>query len=125
GPYESVPEKFAGRKFYKHNPTVTLMRTTEEENKQIGQVIAQKLNMTKGQTTLMLPLKGLSGLDVEGQAFYGPEEDQVLFDTLKQEIVSERVTVEEVDTDVNDPIFAERAAERLIQMIESNKEHSC
>src|SRR5690625_671582 len=122
GPYESVPEKFAGRKFYKHNPTVTLMRTTTEENKQIGEVLAQKLNMTKGQTTLMLPLKGLSGLDVEGQAFYGPEEDQALFDTLKKQIDSERVTVEEMDTDVNNPKFAEAAAERLIQMIESNKE---
>ena len=122
GPYESVPEKFAGRKFYKHNPTVTLMRTTKEENKQIGEVIAQKLNMTKGQTTLMLPLKGLSGLDVEGQAFYGPEEDQALFNTLKKHIDSERVTVEEMDTDVNNPKFAEAAAERLIQMIESNKE---
>lgn len=122
GPYESVPEKFAGRKFYKHNPTVTLMRTTTEENKQIGEVLAQKLNMTKGQTTLMLPLKGLSGLDVEGQAFYGPEEDQALFDTLKKHIDSKRVTVEEMDTDVNNPKFAEAAAERLIQMIESNKE---
>ncbi|MBU5465791.1 Tm-1-like ATP-binding domain-containing protein [Virgibacillus sp. MSJ-26] len=122
GPYESVPEKFAGRKFYKHNPTVTLMRTTKEENKQIGEVIAQKLNMTKGQTTLMLPLKGLSGLDVEEQAFYGPEEDQALFNTLKKHIDSERVTVEEMDTDVNNPKFAEAAAERLIQMIESNKE---
>lgn len=122
GPYESVPDKFTGRKFYKHNPTVTLMRTTKEENKQIGEVIAQKLNMTKGQTTLMLPLKGLSGLDVEGQAFYGPEEDQALFDTLKEHIDSKRVTVEEMDTDVNNPKFAEAAAERLIQMIESNKE---
>ncbi|MBU5594471.1 Tm-1-like ATP-binding domain-containing protein [Amphibacillus sp. MSJ-3] len=122
GPYESVPKKFAGRKFYKHNPTVTLMRTTKEENKQIGQMIAQKLNMAKGQTTLMLPLKGLSGLDVEGQAFYGPEEDQVLFDTLKQHIDSERVTVKEMETDVNDPKFAEAAAEILIQMIDSNEE---
>src|SRR5690625_4212668 len=51
GPYDSVPEQFAGRNFYKHNPTVTLMRTTVEENKQFGEKIAEKLNMAEGSTT--------------------------------------------------------------------------
>lgn len=122
GPYDSVPEKFAGRKFYKHNPTVTLMRTTKDENRQMGEVMAEKLNASNGNTTLMLPLKGLSGLDIEGQDFYGTEEDQMLFDTLHQHIDSSRVNVVEYDTDVNDPTFAEAAAERLIQLIEKKAE---
>lgn len=119
GPYDSVPEKFSGRHFYKHNPTVTLMRTTKEENKQFGEVMSEKLNMAQGSTALMLPLKGFSGLDVEGQKFYGPEEDQVLIDTLKDNIDQQKVEIIEVNTDINDELFAEMAAEKLIQLIEN------
>lgn len=121
GPYDSVPKQFAGRNFYKHNPTVTLMRTTEEENRQFGEVIADKLNMAKSLTTLMLPLKGLSGLDVKGQSFYGPVEDQMLFDTLNEKIDRTKVEIIEINTDVNDKTFAEAAAKMLIQLIENNK----
>lgn len=121
GPYDSVPETFAGRNFYKHNPTVTLMRTTKDENRQIGEVVAEKLNQTTGHTTLMLPLKGLSGLDVDGQAFYGPEEDQMLFDTIKERIDTQKVDIVEMNVDINDVTFAEAAAEKLIQLIERTK----
>lgn len=121
GPYDSVPETFAGRNFYRHNPTVTLMRTTKDENRQIGEVVAEKLNQTTGHTTLMLPLKGLSGLDVDGQAFYGPEEDQMLFDTIKERIDTQKVDIVEMNVDINDVTFAEAAAEKLIQLIERTK----
>ncbi|HLR03920.1 MAG TPA: Tm-1-like ATP-binding domain-containing protein [Virgibacillus sp.] len=121
GPYDSVPETFAGRNFYKHNPTVTLMRTTKDENRQIGEVVAEKLNQTTGHTTLMLPLKGLSGLDVDGQAFYGTEEDQMLFDTIKERIDTQKVDIVEMNVDINDVTFAEAAAEKLIQLIERTK----
>jgi uncharacterized protein (UPF0261 family) len=121
GPYETVPERFTGRKFYKHNPTVTLMRTNMEENKQIGEVLAEKLNMASGDTALILPLKGLSGLDVHGQPFYGPEEDQMLFDTLKKNIDRDKVQVIELEKAINDRAFAEAAAEKLIQLIEEKK----
>ncbi|NBJ70410.1 MULTISPECIES: Tm-1-like ATP-binding domain-containing protein [Clostridia] len=121
GPFETVPEKFSGRKFYKHNPTVTLMRTSVEENKQIGKVIANKLNLAHGSTSLILPLKGLSGLDVEGQPFYGPEEDQMLFHTLKENVDQTKVQVIELEQAINDRAFAEAAAEKLIQLIERKK----
>lgn len=121
GPYESVPEKFTGRKFYKHNPTVTLMRTNVEENKRIGEVIAKKLNLAQGNTSLILPLKGLSGLDVEGQPFYGPKEDQMLFQTLKENVDRTKVQVIELEKAINDRAFAEAAAEKLIQLIEKKK----
>lgn len=121
GPFDSVPKKFAGRNFYRHNPTVTLMRTNVEENKQIGQIIAEKLNMADGHTTLMLPLKGLSGIDVEGQTFYGPEEDQILFETLKEKINHNKVEIIEINTDINSKEFAEAAAEKLVQLIKEKK----
>lgn len=121
GPYDTVPKQFTGRNFYRHNPTVTLMRTNVEENIQIGQIIAEKLNMANGHTTLMLPLKGLSGIDVEGQPFYGPEEDQNLFDTLKEKIDQNKVELIEMDTDINSKEFAEAAAEKLVQLIKEKK----
>ncbi|MHC8517860.1 Tm-1-like ATP-binding domain-containing protein [Sporosarcina sp. ITBMC105] len=121
GPFASIPPRFEGRNFYKHNPTVTLMRTTVEENEQIGQVLAQQLNKAKKDTVLMLPLKGLSALDVEGQPFYGPNEDEVLFETLKKHVDATKVDIMEVETSINDEHFAITAAKQLIAMIEKKK----
>lgn len=121
GPRESVPEKFAGRNFYQHNPTVTLMRTTVEENQKIGEKIAEKLNMAEDYTACILPLKGFSGLDIEGQAFFASEEDQAIIDTLKDKVDPNKVEVIEKDFHVNDQAFAEEAAEKLLQLIEKKK----
>ncbi|MGO1759781.1 MAG: Tm-1-like ATP-binding domain-containing protein, partial [Mammaliicoccus vitulinus] len=118
GPFESILDKYEGRNFYKHNPTVTLMRTTVEENKEIGQVIAEKLNLAEDKTALLLPLKGLSGLDAEGQAFYGPDEDMMLFDTLREEIDHNKVEMIAIDAHVNDEKFALSAAKKLVELLE-------
>ncbi|OMC77587.1 hypothetical protein BK125_13755 [Paenibacillus odorifer] len=117
GPYDTVPAKFAGHKFYKHNPTVTLMRTTVEENEAIGKKLVEKLNMAKEKTVLMLPLKGISGIDVAGEAFYGVEEDQMLFDTLRNGVNRNVVEVIEMDCAINDVEFAEAAAQKLIDLM--------
>lgn len=117
GPYDIVPKEFAGRNIYKHNPTVTLMRTTVEENELIGKKIAEKLNMSKGKTALFLPLKGISAIDVEGQAFYGAEEDKMLFDTLRNSINKNIIEIIEMDNAINDKEFAEAAAQRLIDLM--------
>lgn len=121
GPIDTVPEKFKGRKLYKHNPTVTLMRTTVEENRKLGEIIAEKLNNTKGPTALMLPLKGVSMIDVEGGPFYGPEEDKTLFDTLRKNIDKSKVELIEMDLDINHRDFALAAAKKLVELIKSNK----
>ncbi|MDY0407440.1 Tm-1-like ATP-binding domain-containing protein [Virgibacillus soli] len=121
GPRNTVPKQFDGRNFYQHNPTVTLMRTTVEENQFIGKHIADRLNQSNGYTALMLPLKGFSGLDIEGQQFYGPEEDQALISTLKERIDVNKIQIMEENLHVNDKEFAELAAEKLIQLIEKRK----
>ncbi|GGH73213.1 hypothetical protein GCM10007096_00220 [Pullulanibacillus pueri] len=121
GPRDSVPHAFEGRHFYQHNPTVTLMRTTVEENYKLGEIIARKLNLAKGHTTLMIPLKGFSGLDIEGQAFYGPEEDQALISSLKRNIDTNGVEIIEKPLHINDQAFAIAAAERLLHLIENKK----
>lgn len=117
GPYDTVPEAFRERNLYKHNPSVTLMRTTVEENRQLGEKIAEKLNGSQGPTVLMLPLKGVSMLDVEGEAFHGPEEDKMLFDTLRLRIDHKTVELIEMNTDINDQAFAVAAADKLMELM--------
>lgn len=120
GAIESVPKEFQGRNLYKHNPTVTLMRTTVEENRQLGLILSEKLNMAKSPTVLILPLKGVSMIDVEGQPFYGAEEDRMLFSTLREHIDRDVVELIELDTDINDQKFAIAAAKKLIELIKKH-----
>jgi uncharacterized protein (UPF0261 family) len=116
GPPETVPEKFRGRHFYQHNPTVTLMRTTPEENDSLGKEIAHKASAAKGPTTVYVPLRGVSALDREGHPFWWPEADRALFDSLRL-WMSPHVRLVEVDLHVNDPEFARRMAEGLLEML--------
>lgn len=119
GPFDSVPKQFEGRNLYKHNPTVTLMRTTVQENEAIGKKLVEKLSLATEKTALFLPLKGVSAIDVEGQPFYGPEEDKKLFDTLRNGINRDVVDVVEMDCAMNDVPFAEAAAQKLIDYMTS------
>jgi len=123
GPVETVPTEFKGRNLYKHNPTVTLMRTSLEENIKIGNKIAEKLNMAKGDTVLMLPLKGVSMIDAPNQAFYGPEEDEALFETLRTNLDQSIVQLDELPLHINEQEFAERAAQKLIDLMNNRNNH--
>ncbi len=116
GPPETVPAKFKGRRFYQHNPTVTLMRTTPEENDQLGKEIAHKASAAKGPTAVLVPLKGVSAIDAEGQPFWWPEADKALFDSLRL-WMSPHVKLVELDMHINDPHFAETAARTLLEML--------
>jgi uncharacterized protein (UPF0261 family) len=113
GPRDTVPEEFEGRQFHVHNPQVTLMRTTPEENAELGEIIAGKLNAATGQTALFLPLDGVSMIDVEGEDFHDPEADAALFDALWEHVDSGTVEVVELDHPINDDTFAEAMAEKL------------
>jgi uncharacterized protein (UPF0261 family) len=113
GPPESVPDKYRGRLFYRHNPQVTLMRTTRDENAVLGKIIADKLSRAKGPTTLMVPARGVSLIDTDGKPFHDREADAALFTALKANLGG-NVQLVEMDTDINDEAFAVRAAELLI-----------
>jgi uncharacterized protein (UPF0261 family) len=117
GPVESVPAQFRDRKFHVHNPTVTLMRTTVEEMRELGRIIAAKLRDSDGPTVLYLPLQGVSALDKKGEEFYDPEADEELFGALREGLEGSGVEVREVDAHINDPAFAIAAAEHLHSMI--------
>ena len=84
GGWDTVPERFKGRKLYRHNPTVTLMRTTVEENRRIGEFIAAKLNAMAGPVRFLIPEGGVSAIDKPGQPFHDPEADRMLFTTIEQ-----------------------------------------
>ena len=116
GPWDTVPAQFKERNLYKHNPTVTLMRTTGEELAEIGGKIAEKLNAAEGKTCMMLPLKGVSAIDVEGAPFYDAEADAVLFQTLRDKL-ADNVELIEMDYAVNDDEFALAAAKKLIELL--------
>ncbi len=112
GPSEMVPAKFSDRLLYKHNPTITLMRTTPEECAELGKRLAQKLNRARGPVTLFLPLQGISLIAVEGQVFHDPEADAALLNAIREH-VAEHVEVREIDADINDPAFATAMADAL------------
>ena len=112
GPRDSVPEEFEGRQFHVHNPQVTLMRTTPEENAELGRIIAEKLNAATGPTTLALPLGGVSMIDVEGEDFHDPAADEALFEALREHL-DDGVGLLERDTHINDEAFAELLASTL------------
>jgi uncharacterized protein (UPF0261 family) len=117
GPRESVPPQFEGRNLYVHNPTVTLMRTTADECAELGRQIGRKLSAAKGPTALFVPLKGVSMIDVAGQPFHDEAADEALFAALRVSLDSS-VETHEVDTDINDPEFADAMADRLHAMIQ-------
>ncbi|MBO0783348.1 MAG: Tm-1-like ATP-binding domain-containing protein, partial [Ktedonobacteraceae bacterium] len=118
GPMETVPEQFRQRRLYKHNPTVTLMRTTPEECAELGRIVARKLNGAKGPVVLFIPLRGISMIATEGGAFYDGDADRALIDTLKAEL-QRHVEIRELDTDINDPHFAQAMARCLDECVQA------
>lgn len=117
GPAETVPERFAERNLYVHNPTVTLMRTTADECAELGHRIAAKLNAARGPTVLFVPLGGVSAIDVDGQPFHDPEADAALFAALREDVDRETVELREEDATLNDPAFAVAMADRLHELV--------
>jgi uncharacterized protein (UPF0261 family) len=107
GAPDTVPTKFADRLFHVHNPQVTLMRTTPDENTAFGEFIAGKLNDCDGPVRFLLPEGGVSLLDATGQAFFDPEADEALFAALESgvERTDDRRVVR-IPHNINDPEFA-------------------
>lgn len=116
GPPETIPSRFAGRTFYPHNPQVTLMRTTPEECRQLGRIIAEKLNRSTGPVTFLFPLRGISVISQPGQPFHLPDSDQALRESLKEHL-RPNVEFRELDLYINAPEFAEACVDSLLSKI--------
>lgn len=107
GPPETVPERYKSRTFYQHNPNVTLMRTTAEENERMGRWIGERLNRMEAPVRFLLPEGGVSALDAPGQPFHDPAADAALFTALEQTVrkTSSRQLIR-MPHHINDPRFA-------------------
>jgi uncharacterized protein (UPF0261 family) len=113
---DTVPEEYRSRVLYKWNPNVTLMRTNVEENFKIGEMIAAAANAATAAVAVLLPLKGVSQLDSEGGDFWDPEADQACYDAIRKNL-KPGIPVIEMDYNINDPEFAEKCAEVLLDML--------
>ena len=110
GGRETVPVHFSGRNLYVHNPQVTLMRTTADENAAIGRWIVERVNHMQGPVRFLLPLRGVSGIDASGKSFHDPAADAALFAAIRQGwIDAPNRKLIEIDAHINDPAFAEAA----------------
>ena len=116
GAPDTVPAKFAGRRFYQHNPQVTLMRTTPEECAGLGRILAEKANAYRGPVTVLLPLKGISVISAPGSPFHWPEADAALFNALMANLRKD-IPVRELDCNINDAQFAAACAEALLSSL--------
>ena len=115
---DTVPERFRLRKLYKHNPNVTLMRTTASECRSIGTWIAERLNACEGPVHFLIPEQGVSALDAPDQAFYDPEADDALFQSLERtmrQTTARRLT--RLPCHINDPQFSAALAEAFREII--------
>jgi uncharacterized protein (UPF0261 family) len=121
GAPETVPEKFHGRRFYPHNPSVTLMRTTPEENARLGEILAEKLNASRGPVTLLLPLGGVSAIDAPGKAFHDAGADERLFHAIRRDL-AHNVRLVEYPGNINDPAFAELIVAEFLALAKTTAE---
>jgi uncharacterized protein (UPF0261 family) len=117
GPRPSVPAKFEGRHFHIHNPQVTLMRTTASESQSIGRWIVERINSMPGPVRFLIPLRGVSALDKEGQPFHDPSADEALFSTIRRGWnASPNRKLIEIDAHINDATFADQTVHHFRQI---------
>lgn len=116
GAPQTVPARYAGRQLYKWNPNVTLLRTNVAENARIGEMLASAANAATGPAAILLPLRGVSMLDSPGGAFWDPAADRACYQAIRSHL-KPSVPVEEIDANINDEAFAQRAADMLLGLV--------
>ncbi|OKI50379.1 Tm-1-like ATP-binding domain-containing protein [Streptomyces sp. MJM1172] len=117
GPLETLPEHARYRRVRVHNPSITVIRTTESECAELGRRVAAKLRAATGPTAVCLPLRGLSTLGAPGGPYHDRRADQALFSALREGLRGSAARLYDYDTHINDPAFGRAAADRLHDMI--------
>lgn len=120
GPRATVPEKYKERKLYEHNPTVTLMRTSPDECKQIGEFIVQKIKSAaadKSKVQVVLPKGGVSMIATPEAPFHDAQADKAIFSAIRNDLQDASVELVEDDRAINDEGFAVDIAERLVSIM--------
>lgn len=114
---ETVPVRYKGRNLYKHNPQVTLMRTNADECAELGRILAEKVNLSTGPVSVLLPLKAISVISAKGQPFHDPDADAALFEAIRSTL-QKKIRLVEIDCTINDPEFAQTCAQELLGNLE-------
>jgi uncharacterized protein (UPF0261 family) len=120
GPRDAVPPEFRDRRLYEHNASVTLMRTSVDECRELGRILAAKLNAASGPTSVFIPRGGMSMIDVPGGAFHDPPADATLFEALLADL-DPRVEVVDLPVEINDPTFGPAMADRLDALVRASR----
>jgi uncharacterized protein (UPF0261 family) len=113
---DAIPPQFRNRLLYMHNPATTLMRTNVEENRQLGEIMGQKLSRSKGPVVVHIPLQGFSAVDAKGQPFFDPDADHAFVEALKNNLPP-RIPVIETEAHINDPFFARTVVQALLEFL--------
>jgi len=113
---DAIPPQFRNRLLYMHNPATSLMRTNAEENRQLGEIMAQKLSRSKGPVAVYIPLRGFSAVDAAGQPFFDPDADRAFVEALRSNLPS-RIPVIAMEAHINDPSFAREIAQALLKLL--------
>lgn len=116
----TIPGKFDGRTFYRHNENVTLMRTTPQENASLGAELARKVNASTGPVTVLIPQKGVSMIDGPDGTFYDPAANEALFTAIENGL-EQRIPLKKLDAFINDDEFAVACARELIALMEKTR----
>ncbi|MEU6313749.1 Tm-1-like ATP-binding domain-containing protein [Streptomyces sp. NPDC047014] len=119
GPLESLPQRVLDRGVHVHNPSITVIRTSEAECAELGRRVAAKLRAATGPTEVCVPLRGLSTLGAPGGPYHDPRADRALFSALREGLRGSAARLHDYDTHINDPVFGRAAADRLHTMIGS------
>lgn len=121
GAPQTVPARYAGRQLYRWNPNVTLLRTNAAENARIGGMLAAAANAATGPVAVVLPLRGVSMLDSPGGQFWDPAADRACYEAIRARL-KPSVPVEQIDANINDEAFAQRASDLLLGMIRESSD---
>jgi uncharacterized protein (UPF0261 family) len=122
GPLEAATAQFPGRKYFGHNPELTLVRLTADEMVELAKMFARKANQATGHTEVIIPTGGFSVPDAPGQPFWDPDADGAFIATLRAEL-ADHVRLTELDHHINDDEFIDYVLSTLISLLENQPTH--
>jgi len=111
-----LPARFQGRRIHRHDEAMVLMRTTVEENAEIGRRIMEKLNASSGPVAILFPRKGISAIDIAGNPFHDPAADDALLAAFRRHAAA-NVEIESLDMHLNDDAFAAACCRKLLSFL--------
>ncbi|NIA08078.1 MAG: UPF0261 family protein [Actinobacteria bacterium] len=115
GPPETIPARFKNRPYVVHNPQLTLVRANGDEMVHVARIMVERINRSKGPAAVVVPTKGLSMHNIEGQAFFDPKADSACLDVYRKELRPD-IHLHCIEAHINDPVFAERGVHILMDL---------